>query len=124
MEVIGVAYLYTLATLSMTFVGFTAIVLFLRQALGHHLSRFDALLAQYGTGYDRNRRLNAAAAFNHLGATANNGVALVECSGRSPSALVCFDISEPQASGNQRTNALVPMGQFLHVLADWIKFSG
>jgi len=45
MEVIGVAYLYTLATLSMTFVGFTAIVLFLRQALGHHLSRFDALLA-------------------------------------------------------------------------------
>jgi len=46
MEVPGVAYLYTLANLSMTFVGFTAIVLILRQALGHHLSRFDVLLAR------------------------------------------------------------------------------
>jgi cation transport ATPase len=46
MELPGTAYLYTLATLAMTFIGFSAIVMILRQTLGHKLSRFDVLLAR------------------------------------------------------------------------------
>jgi hypothetical protein len=40
-------YLYTLALLAMTFVGFTAIVMILRQNLGGALSRFDALVTRF-----------------------------------------------------------------------------
>jgi len=39
------AHLYTLAALAMTFVGFSVIVMVLRQSLGHKLTRFDILLA-------------------------------------------------------------------------------
>jgi hypothetical protein len=45
MELPGGPYLYTLAALAMTFVGFTTIVLILRQVLGRELTPFDALLA-------------------------------------------------------------------------------
>ena len=40
-------YLYTLALMAMTFVGFTAIVMILRQNLGGALSRFDALVTRF-----------------------------------------------------------------------------
>jgi hypothetical protein len=39
-------YLFTLATLAITFVGFSAIVIALRQTLGGTMSRFDVLLAR------------------------------------------------------------------------------
>lgn len=40
-------YLYTLALLAMSFVGFTAIVMILRQSLGGQLSRYDALVTRF-----------------------------------------------------------------------------
>jgi len=40
-------YLYTLALMAMTFVGFTAIVMILRQSLGGALSPFDALVTRF-----------------------------------------------------------------------------
>jgi len=45
MELPGTAYLYNLSVLATTFIGFSVIVLTLRQALGHKLSNFDVLLA-------------------------------------------------------------------------------
>jgi hypothetical protein len=45
MELMGTAHLYTLATLAMTFIGFAAIVMILRQTSGHKLSRLDVLIA-------------------------------------------------------------------------------
>src|SRR6516225_9544483 len=39
-------YLYTLAALSITFVGFSALVIVLRQTLGGDLSRLDLLLTK------------------------------------------------------------------------------
>jgi hypothetical protein len=45
MDLPGTAYLYTIATLGMTFIGFAAIVLLLRQTLGRKLRTFDALFA-------------------------------------------------------------------------------
>lgn len=47
MELPNSGYLYTLALLAMTFVGFTAIVMILRQSLGGPLSRFDTLVARF-----------------------------------------------------------------------------
>jgi hypothetical protein len=47
MELANSAYLYTLAMLAMTFVGFTAIVMIFRQSLGARLSPFDALVARF-----------------------------------------------------------------------------
>ena len=47
MELPSSAYLYTLALLAMTFVGFTAIVMILRQRLGGPVSRFDTLVARF-----------------------------------------------------------------------------
>lgn len=44
MELRGAAYLYTLATLSMTFVGFCAIVIVLRQTIGKELSGWHVVL--------------------------------------------------------------------------------
>jgi hypothetical protein len=44
MELPGAAYLYTLATLSMTFVGFCAIVIVLRQTIGKELSGWHVVL--------------------------------------------------------------------------------
>ena len=44
MELPGSAYLYTLATLSMTFVGFCAIVIVLRQAIGKEMSGWHVVL--------------------------------------------------------------------------------
>src|SRR5438128_2336194 len=38
-----ISYLYTMAILGMTFIGFSAIVMLLRQTLGSHLRAFDAL---------------------------------------------------------------------------------
>src|SRR4029077_3916249 len=39
-------YLYTLALLGMTFMGFAAIVMLLRQTLGGHVRAFDVLFAR------------------------------------------------------------------------------
>jgi hypothetical protein len=47
MELPASGYLYTLALLAMTFVGFTAIVMIVRQSLGNSLSRYDALAARF-----------------------------------------------------------------------------
>lgn len=44
MELPGAAYLYTLATLSMTFAGFCAIVIVLRQAIGKGMSGWHVVL--------------------------------------------------------------------------------
>ena len=46
MEAPGTTYLYTLATLSMTFAGFCAIVIVLRQAIGEKLSGFHVVLTK------------------------------------------------------------------------------
>jgi hypothetical protein len=45
MELPGTAYLYTIAVLGMTFIGFSAIVMLLRQTLGRKLRPFDVLFA-------------------------------------------------------------------------------
>ena len=47
MELANTGYLYTLAMLAMTFVGFTAIVMIFRQSLRATLSAFDALVARF-----------------------------------------------------------------------------
>jgi len=46
MELPEISYLYTMAILGMTFIGFSAIVMLLRQTLGSHLRAFDALFAR------------------------------------------------------------------------------
>lgn len=46
MELPGSAYLFTLATLAMTFAGFCAIVIVLRQTIGKELSGFDIVLTR------------------------------------------------------------------------------
>jgi hypothetical protein len=46
MELHGSAYLYTLATLAMTFAGFCAIVIVLRQTTGKHISGFHIILTR------------------------------------------------------------------------------
>ncbi len=45
MEVTGAAYLYTIAVIGITFIGFSAIVMTLRQTSGQSLQRFDILIA-------------------------------------------------------------------------------
>jgi hypothetical protein len=45
MELPGAGYLYTVAILGMTFIGFSAIVMLLRQTLGRRLRPFDVLFA-------------------------------------------------------------------------------
>src|SRR5262249_23936275 len=44
MELPGSAYLYTLATLSMTFAGFSAVVILLCQTIGREISGFHVVL--------------------------------------------------------------------------------
>ncbi len=46
MELSGTAYLYTLATLAVTFVGFSALVILLRQAFGGALSDLEILITR------------------------------------------------------------------------------
>jgi hypothetical protein len=46
MELPGTAYLFTMAMLAMTFIGFSAIVMLLRQTLHGKLSRLDLMIAQ------------------------------------------------------------------------------
>jgi hypothetical protein len=45
MEVTGAAYLYTIAVIGITFIGFSAIVMMLRQTSGQSLEQFDILIA-------------------------------------------------------------------------------
>jgi hypothetical protein len=51
MELPGALYLYTLASLAMTFIGFSTIVMTVRQTLGHKLSRLDVLIARVYMGF-------------------------------------------------------------------------
>ena len=51
MEVKGAALLYTLATLSVTFAGFAALLLMLRQSAGAGLSALDRFLARTVVGH-------------------------------------------------------------------------
>jgi hypothetical protein len=46
MELPGSVYLYTLATLAVTFVGFSAVVIFLRQAFGGEMSKLEILISR------------------------------------------------------------------------------
>jgi hypothetical protein len=46
MDLPGTAYLYTLAALSVTFVGFSALVVVLRQSFGGEMSRLDILITR------------------------------------------------------------------------------
>lgn len=46
MELTGTTYLYTLATLAVTFVGFSALVILLRQAFGGSLSKLEILITR------------------------------------------------------------------------------
>jgi hypothetical protein len=46
MESSATSYLFTLSMLGMTFMGFAAVVMLLRQTLGSHLRVFDALFAR------------------------------------------------------------------------------
>src|SRR4029453_1656862 len=45
MELAGAPFLHTMGILGMTFIGFSAIVMLLRQTLGRRLRPFDALFA-------------------------------------------------------------------------------
>jgi hypothetical protein len=47
MELPNTGYLFTLATLAITFVGFTGIVVILRQSLGSKFLPIKALVAQF-----------------------------------------------------------------------------
>jgi hypothetical protein len=51
MEAPSSTYLYTIALIAITFVGFTAIVMILRQSLGGPLSRYDTLVARFFMGW-------------------------------------------------------------------------
>lgn len=51
MEVQGAAFLYTLTTLSVTFAGFAALLLILRQAAGGSLNALDRFLARTVVGH-------------------------------------------------------------------------
>lgn len=51
MEVEGSAFLYTVATLLVTFAGFSALLLILRQAAGAHLSPLDRFLTRMIVGH-------------------------------------------------------------------------
>jgi hypothetical protein len=51
MEVKGAGLLYTLATLSVTFAGFAALLLMLRQSAGAGLSALDRFLARTVVGH-------------------------------------------------------------------------
>ena len=42
MELAGSAYLYTLATVAITFVGFSALLIFFRQTVGGSATKYDA----------------------------------------------------------------------------------
>jgi hypothetical protein len=42
----GSTYLYTLAALSITFVGFSALVIYLRQTVGGEMSKLDVLITR------------------------------------------------------------------------------
>src|SRR5215813_6358890 len=46
MDLPGATYLYTLAALSVTFVGFSALVIILRQTFGGELSKLDILITR------------------------------------------------------------------------------
>lgn len=46
MELPGASYLYTLATVSITFVGFSVFFILIRQALGGTVSEFDIFLTK------------------------------------------------------------------------------
>jgi hypothetical protein len=46
MKLPGITYLYTLATVSITFVGFSALFILVRQVLGKPMSKFDILLTK------------------------------------------------------------------------------
>lgn len=46
MDLPGTAYLYTLAALSVTFVGFSALAIILRQTFGGEMSRLDILITR------------------------------------------------------------------------------
>jgi len=46
MELPGITYLYSLATVSITFVGFSTLFILVRQALGKTMSKFDILLTR------------------------------------------------------------------------------
>jgi hypothetical protein len=46
MESAGITYLYTLATVSITFVGFSTLFILVRQTLGKTMSKFDMLLTR------------------------------------------------------------------------------
>jgi hypothetical protein len=45
-ELPGASYLYTLATVSITFVGFSVFFILIRQALGGTVSEFDIFLTK------------------------------------------------------------------------------
>jgi hypothetical protein len=51
MEVKGAALLYTLATLAITFAGFSALLLIIRQAAGRNLSALDRFLTRTVVGH-------------------------------------------------------------------------
>ena len=51
MELANANYLYTLALIAITYVGFTAIVLILRQSLGAAVEPIDALVARLFMGW-------------------------------------------------------------------------
>jgi hypothetical protein len=46
MELTGATYLYTLAALAVSFVGFSALVMILRQTFGGEVSRLDTLITR------------------------------------------------------------------------------
>lgn len=51
MELKGASYLYTLATLMVTFAGFSALLLIVRQAAGARLSSLDRFLTRTVVGH-------------------------------------------------------------------------
>lgn len=116
MELPGSAYLYTLATLSMTFVGFCAIVIVLRQTIGKELSGWHVVLMRLyiETGF-------WAAAFSMLPALlALSGLPQVVV-WRSASIVIALVMVGYAAAYPQRRRAMtaepVPLRRWLPIVA-------
>src|SRR6516162_440360 len=91
MELPGTSYLYTLATLSITYGGFAALIVVFRQIIGGGVSKYDV----------------------HIIRTVLLRSFIVTCSALLPSALVLFDLSHSNIWRISSIVAAVLVGWFV-----------
>jgi hypothetical protein len=98
MEMAESGYFYTVAILGMTFIGFSAIVMLLRQTVGLKLRAFDALFAHVHMEFGLIISMGAAAASRQvLGGKTPDGGADFECPRGDSSSSVWSHISGASA---------------------------